>query len=244
MRIIPVIDLKAGHVVRGIGGQREKYRPIRSCLVDSSLPIDVAVAIREAFGFEEFYLADLDAIEGAAPALDIYSELIAEGTRLLIDAGPANRRCAEQLAEFADQHTHAMQIVIGLESVSQPELLPELAAIVGAERAVFSLDLYEGRPRTESGVWANVDLLEVVQQAIDAGFRRLIVLDLGDVGKRSGTSTLPLCRAIRAAHSGLELIAGGGVRDATDLDRLAQAGCNGALVASALHDGRLRRPSP
>ena len=102
--VVPEIDLKAGHVVRGIGGQREKYRPIRSCLVDSSLPIDVAVAIREAFGFEEFYLADLDAIEGAAPALDIYSELIAEGTRLLIDAGPANRRCAEQLAEFADQH--------------------------------------------------------------------------------------------------------------------------------------------
>jgi phosphoribosylformimino-5-aminoimidazole carboxamide ribotide isomerase len=35
------------------------------------------------------------------------------------------------------------------------------------------------------------------------------------------------------------LVAGGGVRGADDLARLADAGCDGALVATALHDGRL-----
>jgi phosphoribosylformimino-5-aminoimidazole carboxamide ribotide isomerase len=35
------------------------------------------------------------------------------------------------------------------------------------------------------------------------------------------------------------LLAGGGVRGYEDLARLADAGCDGALVATALHDGRL-----
>ncbi|HWX13321.1 MAG TPA: HisA/HisF-related TIM barrel protein, partial [Methylocella sp.] len=33
--------------------------------------------------------------------------------------------------------------------------------------------------------------------------------------------------------------AAGGLRDASDLMRLREAGVSGALVASALHDGRL-----
>jgi uncharacterized protein related to proFAR isomerase len=45
---------------------------------------------------------------------------------------------------------------------------------------------------------------------------------------------------LRAAVPGVTLMAGGGVRDATDLDHLARAGCDGALVATALLSGRLR----
>jgi phosphoribosylformimino-5-aminoimidazole carboxamide ribotide isomerase len=35
------------------------------------------------------------------------------------------------------------------------------------------------------------------------------------------------------------LLAGGGVRGLKDLESLAGCGCDGALVATALHDGRL-----
>ena len=38
----------------------------------------------------------------------------------------------------------------------------------------------------------------------------------------------------------MEVFAGGGVRDLADLGRLRQCGVAGVLVASALHDGRLR----
>jgi phosphoribosylformimino-5-aminoimidazole carboxamide ribotide isomerase len=40
-------------------------------------------------------------------------------------------------------------------------------------------------------------------------------------------------------HPEVELITGGGVRDADDLAALRQSGVAGVLVASALHDGRL-----
>jgi phosphoribosylformimino-5-aminoimidazole carboxamide ribotide isomerase len=67
----------------------------------------------------------------------------------------------------------------------------------------------------------------------------MIVLDLAQVGMGQGVGTEPLCRALRSLAPELEIIAGGGVRSLADLRSLAAAGCNAALVASALHDGRL-----
>jgi hypothetical protein len=68
MRIIPVMDLMAGQVVRGIAGRRAEYRPLVSPLCGSSAPLEVARAFR-GLGFSEMYLADLDAIAGATPAI-------------------------------------------------------------------------------------------------------------------------------------------------------------------------------
>jgi len=59
------------------------------------------------------------------------------------------------------------------------------------------------------------------------------------VGVAGGTRTLTLCRNIRGEFPDIELTAGGGVRGIDDLRALADAGCDAALVASALHDGRL-----
>jgi phosphoribosylformimino-5-aminoimidazole carboxamide ribotide isomerase len=59
------------------------------------------------------------------------------------------------------------------------------------------------------------------------------------VGVGGGTRTLDLCRQIQEEFPRVELTAGGGVRGLDDLKVLAAAGCDAALVASALHDGRL-----
>src|SRR5437868_13104425 len=75
MPILPVIDLMGGQVVRGVAGRREAYRPMVSTLTDSSDPLAVACAFRKRFGFEELYLADLDAIAGGEPASALYKQL-------------------------------------------------------------------------------------------------------------------------------------------------------------------------
>jgi phosphoribosylformimino-5-aminoimidazole carboxamide ribotide isomerase len=67
----------------------------------------------------------------------------------------------------------------------------------------------------------------------------MIVLDLAQVGVDAGISTLELCRHLHDTHPSVEIISGGGVRHVDDLTQLASAGCDAALVASALHDGRL-----
>ena len=44
---------------------------------------------------------------------------------------------------------------------------------------------------------------------------------------------------IRRAAPELTLAAGGGVRNPADIERLAACGCDAALVATALQDGRI-----
>src|SRR5256886_15295063 len=101
MRILPVLDLMHGQVVRGIAGRRHEYRPIRSPLTTSAVPLAVARAFREHFGLIELYLADLDAIAGSPPALGTYADLQNDEFKLLIDAGLRSAADAAPLLERA-----------------------------------------------------------------------------------------------------------------------------------------------
>ena len=60
-RIIPVIDLKGGQVVRGVAGRRGEYRAVQSRMVQDARPKTVARAFATQFGFRQGYVADLDA---------------------------------------------------------------------------------------------------------------------------------------------------------------------------------------
>ena len=71
-----------------------------------------------------------------------------------------------------------------------------------------------------------------------AGAKAIIVLDVARVGGTTGPDTEMLTR-IRRVVTGAALLAGGGVRGLDDLKLLARLGCDGALIATALHDGRL-----
>ena len=231
MRIIPVIDLLGGVVVRGIGGRRSEYRPIVSQLVASAQPADVARAFWER-GFDTVYLADLDAIMGGSPSWNDYQSIDGAGLKMWIDAGI---RSVEQAREVANI---AQSVVVGSETLVQSRELAEMLDELG-DRVTFSLDLKYGKVLTGVAAWQTLQPVEVARQVIELGVRRLIVLDLAKVGEGAGVGTEAICREVRALDGKLELIAGGGVRDGSDLEALAQAGCDGALVASALHDGRL-----
>jgi phosphoribosylformimino-5-aminoimidazole carboxamide ribotide isomerase len=220
IRLIGVLDLMNGVVVRGIAGRRAEYRPLVSGLGCSCEPLDVARAIRQAHAIDELYLADLDAIAGADPALPLYHRLAADGFRLWVDAGV--RTAARRDALHGPWRT-----VIGLETAAGPEMLQD--------GCCFSLDLRDGVPLR---AWADTPEA-VADLAVAHGARSLIVLDLARVGTGAGTGTEQLCGRLRTRHPGIELIGGGGVRGRDDLARLARAGVDAALVASILHDGRL-----
>jgi phosphoribosylformimino-5-aminoimidazole carboxamide ribotide isomerase len=236
MRVIPVLDLMNGLVVRGIAGRRDEYRPIVSRLTASSRPFEIARAYREHFGFTDLYLADLDAIAGQPPALDLYAALRDDGFRLWIDAGI---RCTADGDLLAAAGVDC--IIAGLETLAGPAVLTELCRRSEEARVAFSLDLRNGRPLGDCAAWQAADPVALAGQAVSCGARRLIVLDLARVGVGSGTGTEDLCRRLSAKFQGIELLAGGGVNSAADLQRLQQCGVAGVLVASALHDGRLGR---
>jgi phosphoribosylformimino-5-aminoimidazole carboxamide ribotide isomerase len=234
MRIVPVIDLKDGVVVRGIAGQREAYRPIVSLLTNSCHPVDVARAFRDQFGFREMYLADLDAIAGGPPSLAVYAEIQELGFALWVDAGIGDPFSASALVRKGIAH-----IVAGLETIAGPDFLEEIVETVGKKRAIFSLDLKDGLPLGNTAAWNRPEAWSIAVQAIELGVRRMIVLDLARVGKGKGLGTEDLCQQLSRNFPKVEIIAGGGVRNQQDLHRLQQCGVSAVLVASALHDGRL-----
>jgi len=238
MKILPVLDLMQGSVVRGVGGRRDEYRAVESRLCGDARPATVGQAFF-SLSFRTVYVADLDAIAGGDPAWSIYRELLGLGLNLWIDAGLTNVAQARRLAEFS---TGITGLVAGLESLAGPEDLAELLAEVGRERLVFSLDLKAGQPLTSAPAWQEQSAESIAATAIELGVARMIVLDLSRVGEGQGVGTEELCRWLRDQSPELELTAGGGVRSRADLESLEQAGCDAALVASALHDGRIVAP--
>jgi phosphoribosylformimino-5-aminoimidazole carboxamide ribotide isomerase len=239
-RVIPVLDLQAGRAVHAVGGNRAHYEPLRSVLHESSDPIGLARAGRDALGLREMYLADLDAIAGAAPAAAVYRALGSLGIRLWVDAGV---RDAASLPPLLD--AGVATIIVGLETVRGPAALAEVIASPlldrsGAERLVFSLDVRGGVPLFAAGAdWGTDVPLALAESVVAMGLRRILLLDLARVGTGRGPGTLPLLARLAAAHPEVELIAGGGIAGADDLIAAARAGAAAALVGSALHDGRI-----
>jgi phosphoribosylformimino-5-aminoimidazole carboxamide ribotide isomerase len=234
MQILPVIDLMNGQVVRGVAGRRKEYKPTVSRLTKSTDPIDVALAFREHFAFEEIYVADLDAIAGNSAALSVFADLMRRGFRLWIDAGLRGRGDASPLLDCG-----VATVIAGLETLNGPEALSELLALASPSRVVFSLDLKAGRPLTHSHEWLANNPFVIVEQAVKLGVKRVLVLDLAQVGAGAGIGTEALCRRLHDAFPTVELAAGGGVRDLHDVDTMRRAGLHWLLIASALHDGQL-----
>ncbi|MEQ8789014.1 MAG: HisA/HisF-related TIM barrel protein [Pirellulaceae bacterium] len=242
MKTAAVLDLMNRVVVRGVAGERASYRPIHSDLTRETNPEAVARALLAAFPLETLYIADLDAIAGEEPNWPAYETLLTLGVELWIDAGVADAAGARRLAQFHTAKGRGIdRVIVGLESLAARAELSAVIETLSSRRAVFSLDLKQGRPLSTIDVWRDATPIEIAAEAIAAGFSSLIVLDLAGVGVGRGVAALELCRRIKSDHPQVQLVSGGGVRDREDLRRLAECGCDVALVASALHDGRLSR---
>lgn len=240
MQIVPVIDLKRGKVVRGIGGRRDEYRPIVSSLTAGSDPGAIASALVAQFAPTTIYVADLDAIETGEADIACWRAIAATGAKLWIDAGIGNLHRARYVVETLGRVGISGSPVIGLESLASIDVLDEIVLAVGPD-ALFGLDLRDGVPLARNSADQQLTPIDWAAAAVSAGFSRMLILDLADVGTGHGTRTLELCRRLKAEYPRLELISGGGVRHVGDLRDLAAAGCSAALVASALHDGRITR---
>jgi uncharacterized protein related to proFAR isomerase len=238
MRVIPVIDLLNGQVVRGVAGRRSEYRPIQSQIASDAQPQTVAQAFIDHYSFDTAYVADLDAILHRRPSTDAWRKIAAAGLKLWLDAGISDCATAGSILQQASAAEIDIQLVIGLESLAS---FAELAAIrsLCCTPPIFSLDLQAGQPISCMEDCRSLSPLEIAEQAIDAGIDQMILLDLADVGVAGGTRTIQLCQSLLAKHPHLQLIGGGGVRGSDDLRSLASAGFYAALVASALHDDRL-----
>ncbi len=227
MQIIPVIDLKGGEVVLAKRGERRTYRPVRSPLCASSEPEAVVHAFRSIHDFPRLYVADLDSIAGDGDNLAVVERLkqAFPGLTLWVDNGLSG---ADKALAWLARGLGA--VVLGSESQRSPEILEVLSDEASTDRLVLSLDFrgddFQGPP-------------EILQRS-ELWPADILVMTLARVGSALGPDEARLS-AIHRRAGDRRVFAAGGVRGLEDLRRLQEMGIAGALIASALHDGRLDR---
>jgi HisA/HisF family protein len=216
--VIPVIDLKGGKAVRAVAGNRADYRPLATPLCPDGEPLSAVRGFLGVHDFRRLYLADLDAITGGARQDAVLGRVRAAFPRLelWVDAGFAS---AQDAAEWL--RLGLGRPVLGSESLAE-------ARPAGSSDAVLSLDFRGDRFLGPPALIADPELWPA----------DVIVMGLHDVGTGGGPDTARLHRILKAAGE-RRVYAAGGVRGRADLEALARLGVNGALVASALHDGAI-----
>jgi phosphoribosylformimino-5-aminoimidazole carboxamide ribotide isomerase len=233
MRIVPVLDLKGGVVVHARRGQRAEYAPLHSPLVDGCEPVAVARALCAVCRTSTLYVADLDALAGEPADVATLSALAAVADPW-VDAGATTRELAAQLARAG-----VARNVVGTESLTADE--PDEggdAAGTTTPRRVLSIDLRDGKLISPRPELAGREAVAAAAMVGALGVRELLVIDLARVGSGSGP---PLHAVEQLAETlpQVAIYAGGGVRGDEDLRALESAGATGALVATALHEGRI-----
>jgi phosphoribosylformimino-5-aminoimidazole carboxamide ribotide isomerase len=232
--VIPVLDLRGGQAVWARGGRRHEYQPLRSPVVGGPDPSEIIATIRSRFGLTRFYVADLDAIEGTGSNLDLVADLARHpGVALLVDAGVADLATARRVLEAG-----ATYVIVGSETLEDLEALETMLASLPRSAVVFSLDVRSGRVLSRCEPLQGASPATVAGRVAALGVPTLIALELQRVGTGAGPD-LELLHAVRAAAPTVALLAGGGVRGVDDLSALADLGCAGALVGTALASGTL-----
>jgi phosphoribosylformimino-5-aminoimidazole carboxamide ribotide isomerase len=195
----------------------------------------------DRFGLTSLYVADLDAIDGREHQHAAVRAVASTGASVWVDAGISSVDAAQRALDCG-----VARVIVGLETLSSFADLDSIVRHVGGERVVFSLDLRDGTSLTPVQEFVRQRPEVLAARAADAGVKAIIVLDLARVGAHCGLD-LDLLARVRSSAGAAHVYAGGGVRDAGDVEQLRRAGCHGALVASALLDGDLDlrlRPEP
>jgi phosphoribosylformimino-5-aminoimidazole carboxamide ribotide isomerase len=158
---------------------------------------------------------------------------LARDTRVMVDAGTTGATAIAELVELG-----VARVIVGTESLPGVQALRRLREELPDAPLVLSLDLRGGDVLSPDPALAGRGAADALARLADAGAGEVIVLDLLRVGSGEGLD-MTLIADLHSRFPTVELLAGGGVRDAADLGALTAAGAAGALVATALHNGTI-----
>ncbi|MDD3977734.1 MAG: HisA/HisF-related TIM barrel protein [Methanomicrobium sp.] len=212
MKIFLAVDILKGNVVHGYKGLRNDYRPLDWGIASSTVPCEYLKEMKA----KNVYLADLDRIEGTG---DNDKEILA--CRGTAESAILNR--GAKRPEDA-MHEDWIKNVISTETCpkNQQDFPFEYFSIVIKDNLTY--------PDKKSPV-------ESFLACSDWDFEGAIVMNLSSVGSEDRMGGLDI-EKIRDVYP-KTLIYGGGVSDMSDLKRLYEAGYDGAIIATAVHKGKV-----
>ncbi len=226
LQLLPAVDVQDGRavqLVQGVAGSEKTFGD----------PVEAALDWQRR-GAEWIHLVDLDAAFGRGHNRRLLSEIVG---RLDIDVEMSGGiRDDESLG--AALGTGCRRVNVGTAALEQPDWCARIIAEHG-DRVAVGLDV-RGRTLAARG-WTHEggDLFEVLQRLDADGCARYVVTDVNKDGMLQGPN-LALLREV-CAVTDRPVVASGGITELTDLaalQGLLPIGVEGAIVGTALYEGR------
>lgn len=228
--VIPAIDLRGGRCVRLLQGDYDRETAY------SGDP--VAVAERwAALGAPRLHVVDLDGAKEGAPRNQEVMAAICQAVAIPVEVSGGIRSIGAIAAALA---YGATRVQLGSVAIKDPALTRQAIARFG-EAIVIAIDAKDGEVRTDGWLQgSNVRAIDLARELAAAGVARLMFTDIG----RDGMLTEPNFGAYRELLAAVNcpVVASGGVSKVDHLVRLAEIGCEGAIVGKSLYEAAFTLP--
>jgi phosphoribosylformimino-5-aminoimidazole carboxamide ribotide isomerase len=225
MEILPAIDVLDGRVVRLSQGN---FRGVTLYGNDPAAQMRAwAVA-----GARMVHVVDLDGARSGICDAALIASLAHAGVPFQFGGGI--RTAAAAAGAVA---SGAGRVVMGTAAVWDPAVIDEAVAAVGSEAVVAALDVRDGRAKGGGWLDDGRPADEIAGRLADQGVVRMMVTGIERDGLMGGPD-LALLERVRRLAPALAVVASGGVGSLEDLEALAAAGVEAAVVGRALYEGR------
>lgn len=189
----------------------------------------VAAAARREPPF--VHVIALDAARDGGAPLALAGEVVEAASPVPVQLGGGVRSVADAVA-LAD--AGVARVLVGSAAFG-PIPLSDFVVALG-DRVVVAVDVADGTVRTAGWVAdSGLSPEDALARCTEAGVERVLCTAIARDGTASGPD-LALIRRARAAFTG-EILAAGGVRNQSDIEALAEAGADGAVVGRAWLEG-------
>ena len=233
MRLLPSIDLRDGQCVRLLHGD-----------FDAETRYDITPqALHSRYrtlGARWLHCVYLDgARDGQLANRDLIEAMAADGLpRLQVGGGVRSREIVEDLLQAG-----IGRVIVGSAAIETPEEVARWIEVFGPERIGLAIDVRldaDSVPRVQTRGWlqsTSATLCDTVQRFVPHGLQHVLCTDIARDGALQGPNLGLYADCVRRFPA-IEWQASGGVRDAQDLEALAEVGVEAAISGKALLERR------
>jgi cyclase len=219
-RLIPCLDIAGGRVVKGV-----RFRD----LVDMGDPTELAAAYSDA-GADEIVFLDIQAtVEDRAPLPELVAR-VADRVSIPFSVG-GGVRAVRDAARLLD--AGADKVSVNSAALARPELVTEIAELLGSQAVVVAIDSSNGEVFARSGTTRTTrKAVEWAREVQDRGAGEILLTSIDADGTQSGYD-LSVTRAVTEAVT-IPVIASGGAGSAHHVAAALEC-AQAALLASLIH---------
>ena len=230
MLILPAIDLRGGNCVRLVKGDFKQET------IYSEHPEEIALRL-EGEGAEFLHVVDLDgALAGEPQNMDAIKRIL-QAVTIPVEVG-GGIRSMESIDRLLS--SGVSRVILGSVAVHKEELVQEACSSYG-NRIVVGIDAKKGIVATDG--WeksGGISAVELAKKLGAFGLETIIYTDISRDGTLSGVNVTETAHLARS--SGIKVIASGGVKSISDIEKLKKRECDGiigVIVGKSIYEGTL-----